>query len=171
MSTSQNGWTVLSASQTRKWIIPGTGRHLVLNPDHAGFVLAHTALWHHERVERLDLGVWDEWGWAVRPVRGQTSGYSNHASGTAADLNATRHPQGVPADRTFTPAQLRRIRRRLRWLRVLRWGGDYRNARPDAMHWEINADARAVAAVAAVLRLTPRGRAIMRANPGYRGRA
>lgn len=170
MSTSQNGWTVLSADQTRKWIMPGTGRHLVLNPDHAGFVLAHTALWYHERVERLDLGVWDEWGWAVRPIAGQTSGYSNHASGTAMDLNATRHPLGVAAQRTFTADQLATIHRRLRWLRVLRWGGDYRT-RPDAMHWEVNASAAAVARRAAVLRLTPRGRRIVKANPGYRGRA
>lgn len=169
MSTSQNGWVVLEANQTRKWVIPGTGRHLVLNPDHAGFILAHNALWYHERVERLDLGVWDEWGWAVRPIRDSTV-TSNHASGTAEDLNATRHPLGVPASRTFTPAQLARIRRRLRWLRVLRWGGDYQG-RPDAMHWEIDATPDQVRRRAAVLRLTPRGRRILKANPGYRGAA
>ena len=169
MSTSQNGWAVLQPSQTRKWVIPGTGRHLVLNPDHAGFVLAHTALWYHERIERLDTGVWDEWGYAVRPIGG-SSVISNHASGTAADLNATRHPRDVPTARTFTAAQIRRIHRRLRWLRVLRWGGDY-TARPDAMHWEINASAAAVARRAAVLRLTPRGRRVLKANPGYRGQA
>jgi hypothetical protein len=170
MSTSQNGWQVLQGSQTRKWIIPGTGRHLVLNPDHAGFVLAHTALWYHERVERLDLGQWDEWGYALRPIVGGTSGYSNHASGTAMDLNAVQHPLGVAASRTFTTAQLTRIRRRLRFLRVLRWGGDYRT-RPDAMHWEINASPDAVRRRAAVLRLTPRGRRVLKANPGYRGAA
>lgn len=166
MTTSQNGWRVLSSLETRKWIIPGTGRHLVLNPSHAGFVLAHLALWYHEKVERLDLGVWDEWGWAVRDIRG-SSVVSNHASGTACDLNSTRHPMGVPVSQTFTTAQLATIRKRMRWVyRVVRWGGDYQN-RPDGMHFEIWDNADAVRRAAALLARTPRGKRVLAANPGY----
>src|SRR4051812_28143633 len=96
---SQNGYPVIETNRTtgslprlRKWIIPGTDRHVFLRDGSVGFVLVHLALWFHNTIERLDRGVWDEWGWAVRPVRGQTTGYSNHAAGAAEDLNATLHP-------------------------------------------------------------------------------
>lgn len=167
MATSQNGWRTISAAETRKWIVPGTGRHLVLNPAHAGFVLVWLALWFHEVIERLDLGEWDEWGWASRPIR-DSAVTSNHASGTAEDLNATRHPLGVPTKTTFTPIQVRKIHRRLRFtFGVIRWGGDY-TTRPDAMHFEIVGSPDKVRVLAFYLARTPRGRRIIKANPGYR---
>ena len=163
MNTSQNGWPVLSADQTALWTIPGTGRHFRLARGPAGLVLAHMLLFVHERVERLDVGVWDDWGWAPRPIRGSTT-TSNHASGTAADANATRHPLGIATDRTFTAQQQRRIRRRLRTFGgVIRWGGDY-TKRPDAMHFELNRGTAAVTALAKVLAKTPRGRRILAIN-------
>lgn len=167
MATSQNGWRTIAAAETRKWIIPGTGRHLVLNPSHAGFVLVCLALWFDEVIERLDLlGVWDEWGWADRDIRGSDQ-VSNHASGTAVDLNATRHPLGMPTSSTFTPAQLRKIRRKLRFLfGLIRWGGDYLG-RPDAMHFEIHATPAQIRVLAFFLARTPRGRRVIKANPGY----
>ena len=166
MTTSQNGWATITPDECRKWIIPGTGRHLILNPSHAGFVLVWWALFWHHKIERIDLGVWDEWGWAQRLISGSTT-ITNHNSGTATDLNATRHPLGVPVEDTFTPTQLRRIRRRLRLLfGVLRWGGDYVN-RPDGMHTEINATPDRVRILAFWLARTPRGRHIVKANPGY----
>lgn len=161
--TSQNGWPL--APKTRKWIIPDTGRHLVLRDGSAGFLLAHMALWWHEELERLDLGQWDEWGYAPRPIRGSSTP-SNHASATAADLNATKHPLGVAVLDTFTAAQARRIRRRLRlYAGTLRWGGDY-SRRPDAMHVELDRPLRDAERVARRLMLTPRGRRILAANPG-----
>lgn len=175
MATTVNGWTVLTSNRTtgslprlRKWIIPGTGRHLFLRDGSAGFLLVHLALWFHERVERLDLGVWDEWGWAVRPIRGQTTGFSNHAGGVAADLNATRHPIGVPTARTFTDKQRAAIRRRLRLYRgLVVWGGGW--SRPDAMHFELGrVSLGRVERVARVLMRSPRGRRILAANPGAR---
>jgi hypothetical protein len=162
---SQNGWQVLpTASDTTRWVIPGTGRELNLAPGPAGFILVHLADWFHDRVERLDLGVWDEWGWAYRAIRGAET-WSNHASGTAEDLNATRHPLGVAVADTFTATQVRRIRRRLRLYRgLIRWGGEYK-FRPDGMHFEVTGAAAPVRALARMLRLTPRGRAVVRANP------
>jgi hypothetical protein len=165
MATCDNGWRAVPESETFLWIIPGTKRHLRMAPGAAGFVLAHIALWFHEVIERLDLGEWDDWGWAWRPIRGTTDTLSNHA-GYAMDLNATRHPMGVDTDETFTRVQRDRIHARLKWLRgVVRWGGDYRN-RPDAMHWEIVGSVLAVRAVAKMLRSTPRGKRILAANPG-----
>src|SRR5690606_4865988 len=120
----------------RRWIIPGTGRHLYARDGSAGFLLAFLALWFHERIEALDGGVWDEWGWAYRPIRGAAGGFSNHASGTAVDLNATLHPLGRRG--TFARARdYLRIRRRLALMGgVLRWGGDYAG-RADEMHFEL----------------------------------
>ena len=173
MSTSQNGWPALTGRQSgplprlRRWLIPGTGRHLILRDGSAGFVLAHFALWWHERVERLDTGVWDEWGWAPRPIRGSTT-VSNHSSGTAMDLNATQHPLGRPVHATFTAREASRIRRRVAWARyggVLRWGGDYR-ARPDGMHVELVRPLASVERVGRRLAKTSRGRRLLAANPG-----
>lgn len=175
MSYSQNGWKALDSTQSgplprlRKWVIPGTGRHLVLRDGSAGFVLIHFALWWHEKVEPLDGGVWDEWGWAARPIRGGTT-TSNHASGTAMDLNATQHPLGVPVHRTFTVDRATRVRR---WLATkkyggaLRWGGDY-TTRPDGMHVELVKNLPEVERIARRLMKTPRGRRILAANPGVR---
>lgn len=167
MAISQNGWPT-PPPLTRKWIIPGTDRHLVLRDGSAGFLLIHLALWFHERIERLNEGVWDEWGGANRPIRGSKV-TSNHASYTAADLNATLHPLGVATASTFTPRQTNMIRRRVKvfFLGLIRWGGDYQN-RPDAMHFEINGPLHACERLARALMKTPRGRRILAANPGAR---
>lgn len=174
MTTSQNGYPVLDSGTTgplprlRRWVIPGTGRHLLLRDGAAGFLLVHLALVFHDTVERLNIWAdpWDEWGWAPRAIRGSTT-VSNHASGTAEDLNATRHPLG--ASGTFTRRQARRIRYllRVRYLGAIRWGGDYQG-RPDEMHFEIVKGLRACERRAKVLALTKRGRRILQANPGAR---
>lgn len=174
MTSSQNGYPAIPVAtydgplpRLRRWAIPGTDRHLILRDGSAGFVLVVFALWFHEKIERLDLGVWDEWGWAYRDVRGATV-LSNHASATAADLNATRHPLGVPTAQTFTPGQMKKIRRKLRWWGgVLRWGGDYAN-RPDAMHFELDKPLAAAERLARRLMLTRLGRRVLEANPGAR---
>ncbi|MDQ6524331.1 M15 family metallopeptidase [Nocardioides sp. LHD-245] len=174
MPTSQNGYPALDSSTTgplprlRRWTIPGTHRHLLLRDGAVGFLLVFLASWFHGKIERLDLGVWDEWGWAARPIRGSST-ISNHASGTAADLDATRHPLGVPTLDTFTPRQAKRIRRKLRYrfLGLIRWGGDYAG-RPDAMHFEVVGSLRACERLARLLMKTRRGRRILAANPGAR---
>ena len=138
---SQNQWPVIDqASGTRLWIIPvtaGPRRAYRLHPGHAGFVLCHVILWFHESIEKINEGIWDEWGWSVRNVLGSTTTVSNHASGTAADVNATKHPLGVA--HTFTKAgQYAKIRARLFFYAgVIRAGTQYHN-RKDEMHWEIN---------------------------------
>lgn len=177
MATTTNGHPVLFSNSTsgslprlRKWIIPGTNRHLYLRDGSMGFVLIFLALWYHQRVERLNLHnqVWDEWGWAVRPVRGQSSGYSNHAGGVAIDLNATQHPMGVSIYNTYTPLQIRRIRWRMRIFGgVVIWGGEW--GRPDGMHFEIGkVPMGRVERLARRLMKTRRGRRILKANPGAR---
>lgn len=143
--TSQNGWPeVVSGHDPRLTSIPWvTGT--VLSGDVAT-VLTHVAERFDAEVEPIDVA--SSWGWAHRPVRAGTD-LSNHASGTAIDLNATAHPIGVSG--TFTDEQVAAVRAILADVApAVRWGGDY-DDRPDEMHFEIVADPAAVAAVAARL--------------------
>ena len=88
----------------------------------------------HQHIEPIDEGGLDDWGYCFRQVRGSTDKLSNHASGTAIDLNATKHPLGAAG--TFTPMQTVLIQA-LSKKYGLRWGGDYKN-RKDEMHFEID---------------------------------
>jgi hypothetical protein len=176
MATSANGFIAFTTARTtgplprlRKWRIPGADRHLILRDGSVGFLLIHFALWWHEKVNDLSRPgtVWDEWGWAFRPIRGQTSGLSNHASGTAMDLDATAHPLGVPISRTFQAWQTAKIRARIRFYRgILRWGGEW--SRPDGMHIEIAPGVGLARCEKRARQLmgTPRGKRILAANPG-----
>lgn len=143
VATSQNGWLVATAAQQDDGLYAG-----VEFPNGA---LAGDVAWVFRwLVEQLDY--WVEpivdgscWGWYVKPVAGQTTGYSNHSSGTAMDYNATKH--GLGAEDTFTPAQVSTVHRLLAELDgVVRWGGDY-SGRKDPMHFEIVKNAAAVHAV------------------------
>lgn len=165
MATSQNGYSVLfDEDQTNIWSIPGTDRHFRLRPGDSGYVLACLALWWHRNIEPIDVGTWDEWGWAVRPVRGQTTGYSNHASGTAVDINATRHPLG----KVGTIAKVALLRARVYGYchGVLRAGAFY-SGRKDEMHVEINKPMTAVSRLARQMARTSLGREVIAANTHY----
>lgn len=132
--TSQNGWPV-HVNQSK--LVPlsyVTGR--VASGD-VHTILAHFCAWFDRNVEPITRG--HSWGYAYRAIRGQSSGYSNHASGTAIDLNAPKHPLGSAG--TFTAAQAAAIRAQLKkYDGALRWGGDY-NGRKDEMHFEVNCNA------------------------------
>lgn len=169
MATSQNNWPALEPGSSRlhKWVVPGTDRHFVLRNGSAGFLLCHFILWYHEVVHKLNEkgAVWDEWAYAYRAVRGQTRGLSNHASGTAVDLNATKYPLG----RALMPF----VKKRLIWAKLkmyrgcIRWGGDY-EGRKDEMHFEINKSMSYCERNARRLANTKRGKRILAANPSQR---
>ena len=72
---------------------------------------------------------------------------SCHSSGTAIDLNATKHP--LAAVGTF-PADKVPMIRALAKKYGLTWGGDYRN-RKDEMHFEITVNAKKAAKLIAKL--------------------
>jgi hypothetical protein len=74
-------------------------------------------------------------------VRGSTDRLSCHSSGTAIDLNATKHP--LAAVGTF-PAEKVPMIRALAKKYGLTWGGDYRN-RKDEMHFEVAINAQKAA--------------------------
>lgn len=166
---SQNGFPALTSDSPylRTWVIPDTSRTLRLRNGSAGFLLIHLALWFDARVEDVEGGILDDWGYAYRPIRGYESGLSNHSSGTAMDLNATQH--GLGAEDTFSASEELRIRRRVNvyFDDVVRWGGEY-YGRKDEMHFEVDASIGACEKVARNLLTTPRGKRILEANPGQK---
>lgn len=167
MALSQNGWPVLATDSAylHRWTIPTAkgAVHVTLRRGSAGFLLCHMALWLNDVVEPLVGGTADEWGYAYRTVRGSTTVWSNHASGTALDLNAVQHPIGVAG--TFTRTEATSIRTRLKvYGGALAWGGDY-TTRPDEMHFELARPLVEAQLVARSLLDTPRGKVIIGANP------
>ena len=94
----------------------------------------------HELIEPIDEGTLDDWGYAFRMVRGSTDRLSNHSSGTAIDLNATKHPLGKFG--TFPIEKVPMIRALAKKYGLF-WGGDYKN-RADEQHFEINVSPKKV---------------------------
>ena len=87
----------------------------------------------HEKIEPIDEGTLDDWGYCFRMVRGREDRLSNHSSGTAIDLNASKHPLG--AENTFTPEKTEAvIALAAKW--GLKSGLTYRQ-RKDPMHFEV----------------------------------
>lgn len=104
---------------------------------------------YHLRVESLALGTAsDEWGYSYRKNR-NANNLSCHASGTAVDVNATRHPNGrANTLSSVQVAALRAIQKECGG--VLKWGGDF-TVTKDEMHHEVHATAAQVHTVAARL--------------------
>ena len=133
---SQNGWT---ASQDQASIgigsypVPGTKIKLRCAAAVAPLLVTFAAEFH-QHIEPIDAGVLDDWGYCFRNVRGSSDKLSNHSSGTAIDLNATKHPLGKHG--TFTPMQTVMIQA-LSKKYGLKWGGDY-TRRVDPMHFEVS---------------------------------
>ena len=132
---SQNGW---KASKIRdeigidSFVIPGTKLKLACAKAVAPLLVGFAAEFH-ELIEPIDEGTLDDWGYAYRDVRGSTTTLSNHSSGTAIDLNATKHPLGKVG--TFPNEKVPMIRALAKKYGLI-WGGDYKN-RKDEMHFEI----------------------------------
>jgi hypothetical protein len=96
----------------------------------------------HNLIEPLDVGSLDDWGYAYRDVRGVPGKLSNHASGTAIDLNASKHPLGKVG--TFEAAKVPMIRALAKKYGLI-WGGDW--SRKDEMHFEIGINPAKVVAL------------------------
>jgi len=168
---SQNGWPVIDSADSlmlRQWRVPASTGEFVLplQRGHAGFVLVHFALWYAEDVEPV-LGAGDDFGWARRPISGTTI-FSNHASGTAEDLNSSKHPQGVDTFSTHMKNQMHTRLGQPYYVTAegpaLRWGGDYHTT-IDQMHTEVNVSATALNKAYAACLVTARGQRIVAANP------
>jgi hypothetical protein len=135
MTQSQNGWTASKVKQEidiDSFLIPGTKVKLTCNKAVAPLLVGFAAEFH-ELIEPIDEGSLDDWGYCYREIRGSSTALSNHASGTAIDLNSTKHPLGKAG--TFPLAKVAMIQA-LAKKYSLKWGGDYRG-RKDEMHFEV----------------------------------
>ena len=135
MQTSYNGWPA-SKDQAeigiKAYKVEGTSLKLRC-AEKVAPLLINFAKEFNELIEPIEGGTFDDWGFAYRDVRGVVGKLSNHASGTAIDLNATKHPLGKVG--TFDAAKIPMIRA-LAKKYGLTWGGDW--TRKDEMHFEIN---------------------------------
>lgn len=150
MTNSQNGWPA-SSNKAQINIVDANvyGVHFPggVRGGDVEHVLMYVAQKFHETVEALHSG-WC-WGYYYKQISGSNS-LSNHASGTAIDLNAPNHPMGKSG--TFNATQKAAILKILAACEgVVRWGGNY-TGRKDEMHFEIVGNAQATARVAAKLR-------------------
>ena len=116
----------------KSYPVKGTDRKLRC-AESVGPLLAAFAAEFHELIEPIDEGTFDDWAYAFRMVRGSTDRLSCHSSGTAIDLNATRHALGKVG--TF-PAEKVPMIRALAKKYGLKWGGDFKS-RADEMHFEV----------------------------------
>lgn len=150
MAYSYNGWYASPELPLRALEVAGEPfTPGILDDDDVYTVLQYVAQQMHERVEPVVAADWhqaDDWGFSYRPSTGNADLLSCHASGTAIDYNATRHPYGIPSERTFTAAQHDEIHAILREVGVVAWGGDWDLA--DAMHFEIDGTKDEVATAA-----------------------
>lgn len=153
MATCQNGYPAIpTGTDPRLVAIPRiAGRVRRGGPD---IIFDHLVNFFDTNIEDIDKSK-DEWGYAYRPVRGQATGYSNHAGGYAIDVNAMQHPRGVRG--TFTREQIRKMDAFLKndLEGVVRWGEKYTVGKVDGMHFEIIGSPAAVARVAAKLSKAP----------------
>jgi len=139
---SENGWLVIKSSGDKDLIvirIPETGRPgipLRLQKDCAP-LLAHIAMRVHKDIGSLHdnnkAGFQDEGGYNYRKI-GTSSRWSNHASGTAIDLNWQKWPMFKKRMTKKQRAAADAIASE--FAEVIRWGGHYKTD-VDEMHWEI----------------------------------
>lgn len=135
-SKSQNGWPA-SPSPALLNVTPlqvRVRRGVVSVPLRAevhGLFRRIIEFWDSE-IEPVNVGDGPH-GHAWRSIRGGDK-LSNHASGTAIDLNPTRHPQYKRG--TVSASQAKMIREMAASL-GLRWGGDYSPDVVDEMHFEV----------------------------------
>jgi hypothetical protein len=135
MQSSYNGWPASKDQaeiNVKPYPVKGTNLKIRCAAG-AGELLAAFAAEFHALIEPIDVGGLDDWAYCYRMVRGTTDKLSNHSSGTAIDLNATKHPLGKAG--TFELAKVPMIQALAKKYGLV-WGGDYRG-RKDEMHFEI----------------------------------
>jgi hypothetical protein len=134
MQTSYNGWPASKEQaeiSIKSYKVEGTSLKLRC-AEKVEPLLLNFAKEFNELIEPLEGGALDDWGYCYRDVRGVRGKLSNHSSGTAIDLNASKHPLGKVG--TFDAAKVPMIRA-LAKKYGLTWGGDW--TRKDEMHFEI----------------------------------
>lgn len=132
---SQNGWPASENPNdigiTTVTLNLRNGTKTVQVANKAAEPLREIIKWWDENIEPVET----VYGYNYREIRGEekTGKLSNHASGTAVDINASKHALGVEGTVPFTTRASITAKAALLGLR---WGGDYRH-RKDEMHFEV----------------------------------
>ena len=142
METSYNGWTAspnpADFGGLTKLVVAGEEFAPGVRSGDVFTVFQYLATRLHREVEPIVKPDWhqaDDWGYSYRK-NVNANNLSCHASGTAIDYNATRHPNDRSG--TFSSMQVATIHRILLDTRgVVAWGGDFKG-RKDEMHFEIS---------------------------------
>lgn len=146
MPTSINGWPVLptNSSKLDTFVIPGTNRKITLRADIAPILLALAAE-YDKKIASVDGGTFDDWGYAYRGANASNK-WSDHASGTAMDLNSSQEGRMGSGPYSWWKNYNRYLKAKALKAKygVVIWGGaeglggDYRQMRFwDWMHWAI----------------------------------
>ena len=143
---SVNGWPVLPKADASTRVarkIEGVDTPLYAAPA-AADALAEMVQWWHENVGRVQI----LHSYNHRALTGKPHLWSNHASGTAIDINGCwrksdgslpkgcLHPYGEETIAEPTKSAIQAKAREL----GLKWGGDYKGVPLDEMHFEIAMD-------------------------------
>lgn len=159
MTVSLNGWAY-PAKKKVTLNIPGADRRITLNVLCAPLLVALAAD-YHATVRPIDVGTWDEGGFCDRDARAASGRKSNHATGSAIDLNWSEEGavNGAWGRKFFAKAKVKLAVRAIqkRYGSCVNWGGDWRMR--DYMHWEIKPGATPdqVAALTAKLKIDKKG--------------
>ena len=151
MLKTYNGWPASkdpAAISVKSYAVPGTELKLRCAEKVAPLLIGFAAEFHN-LIEPLDEGALDDWGYCFRDVRGVPGKLSNHSSGTAIDLNASRHSLNHAG--TFEATKIPMLKALVKKYGLI-WGGDW--TRRDEMHFEINLDAAKVATLIKKLGIT-----------------
>lgn len=140
---SYNGWPTISKDGASWWespsltriSVPGGWTLTVCGGDVAS-IFKRFATDYAAKVEPL---ISQPYGYEYRKNVNNAGQWSCHASGTAIDLNAPKHPNGTKAPATFGPGQIAAVHELLAFYTPLRW---IENS--DPMHFEINVDSTAL---------------------------
>lgn len=138
MQLSQNGWPASAnrnAIGVHNYLVEGANQHFAICAG-AAPVLAAFAAEFNKLVTPINATgtTFDDWGYGCGDSRGISAMQSNHASGTALDINSTKHIQGGTVS-GYTPAQEATITK-LCTKYGIRWGFTYHQNK-DPMHFEI----------------------------------
>ena len=139
MPNSINGWTVLvpTSKLLAREVIPSTTRSITMRKACLPLFLA-LAHDYDDWIVPIDRGQFDDAGYCYRQSR-TGAGWSNHASGSALDLNWSKEGAKKASNRKFwadpqTKADIDQIQK---VYKVVTWGGDWSPKFWDPMHWEI----------------------------------
>lgn len=154
MSVSQNGYPACASAPLGRYTVPGTHFTMVMRRGATATVLLYyVQRWLHEIEPITIIGCY-----SCRGIPGSSS-LSNHASGTAVDINWDKWPYGSHPSAHVASIVHNILATRIGGIRVgsiLRWGGDYQHSTLDVMHIEINAPLAPVTALAnAILSVHP----------------